>query len=75
MFPIRNSLKGDVLSPLHFNFALDYTIRRILVNQDGLKLNDTLQRLVYADDVSILGASAHAKKENPETLVVGNMDF
>ena len=30
MFPIRNGLKqGDVLSPLLFNFALEYVIRRI----------------------------------------------
>jgi len=30
MFPIRNDLKqGDALSPLLFNFALEYAIRRV----------------------------------------------
>ena len=30
--------------------ALGYAIRKVQVIQDGLKLNDTHQLLVYADD-------------------------
>jgi len=71
MLPIRNSLKqGDALSPLLFNSALEYAIRRVQVNQDGLKLNGTHQLLVYTDDVNILGRGIHTIKENAGALVV-----
>jgi len=70
-FPIRNGLKqGDDLSPLLFNFALEYEIRRVQVNQDGLKPNGTHQLLAYANDVK-LGGSIHTPKENAEALVAG----
>jgi len=75
MFPIRNGLKqGDALSPLLFNFASEYAIRSVQINQDGFKLNGMHQLLVYADDVNILGGSTHTMKENPEALVVASKD-
>jgi len=76
MFPIRNGLKqGDALSPLLFNFVLEYAIRRVQVNQDGLKLNGTHQLLVYADDVNILGGSVHTVKKNAEALVAATKEI
>jgi len=60
MLTTKNGLKqGDVLSTLLFNLALENAIKRVQVNQDGLKLNGTYAFLVYADDVNILGRSVH----------------
>jgi hypothetical protein len=76
MFPIRNGLKlGDALSPLLFNFALEYAIKRVQVNQNGLKLNGTHQLLAYANDVNISGGSVHTVKENAEDLVVATKEI
>ena len=52
-----------------FNSALEYAIRRVQVNQYGLKLNGTHQVLVYVDDVNVLGGSVHTVKENAEALI------
>ena len=75
-FPVRNGLKqGDGLSPLLFNSALEYAIKRVQVNQDDLKLNGTHLLLAYADDVNILGGSVHTVKENAEALLVATKEI
>jgi len=62
--------QGDALSPLLFNFAVEYAIRRVQVKQDGLKLSGTHQLLVYADDDNILGGSILTMKNNTETFLI-----
>jgi hypothetical protein len=66
--------KGMLLSPSLLNFALEYAIRRVQINQDGLKLNGTHQLLVYVDDVNIMGGSVHIVKKNTKGLVVASKE-
>jgi hypothetical protein len=62
--PIQNGLKqGNTLSPLLFNFASEYAIRKA-----GLKLNGTHQLLAHADDVNLLGDNIDSINKNTETL-------
>jgi hypothetical protein len=70
-FPIQNGLKqGDALSPLLFNFALEYASMPICQeNQLGQKLNGTHQLLAYSDDVNLLGDNIDTMKKNTETLI------
>jgi hypothetical protein len=63
-FLIQNGLKqGEALSPFLLNVALQYAIRRIKGNQEGLKLNETHQLSAYADEVSIVGENTHTIKK------------
>jgi hypothetical protein len=71
----KNTQQDDDLSPLLFNFALEYAIRRVQANQKGFKLNGTHELLVYADDVNILGGSIHTIRKNTEASVIASEEI
>jgi hypothetical protein len=59
---------------LLFNFALEYAITRVQVNQNGLKLNGTHQVLVYVHNVNMVGGTVHTVKEKAEATVVASKE-
>jgi retron-type reverse transcriptase len=75
-FTTQNGVKqGDALSPLLFNFALEYVIRKVQETQVGLKLNGTHHLLAYADDVNLLGDNINAINKNKKSLIDASKEF
>jgi hypothetical protein len=47
---------------------LEYAIRRVRENQEGLKLNGTHQVLAYASDVNLVGENLDTLEKNTGTI-------
>ena len=75
LFPIKIGLKQGALSSLLFNFALEYAIWRVQVNQNDLKFNGTHQLLFYANDFGILVGRVITMGKNTDALVVASKEI
>jgi hypothetical protein len=58
-----------------FNFALENAIRKFQENHEGLKLKETCQLLVYADEVYLLVDNIDSIKKNTEIVIDANKEI
>ena len=74
-FPITMvGKKGDALSPLLFNVALEYTIRNVHAYRESFKLNGVQPLPVYADYINLFGENIQTVKRNKKALLVASRE-
>ena len=61
--------QGDALSPLLFNFALEYAIRKVQETNVELDMNGNHQVLAYAEDVNLIGDDIRTIERNVDVLL------
>ena len=66
--------QGDALSPLLFNFALEYAIRKVQETKLELDMNVTHQVLGYADYINVI-SDIRTIKRNAEVLLIACKDI
>jgi hypothetical protein len=62
------------LSPLPFNCVLQYAIRKVEENREGLKMNGAHHLLVYTNDNSMLGENTAIIRKSTEALLQANRE-
>jgi hypothetical protein len=73
IFPDQNGPKeGNSLSPLLFNFALEYDIRMVQESQVGLKLSGSQHILVCTAEINLLGVDMNKKEKGKAIPVTGH---
>ena len=61
--------QGVALSPLLFNFALEYAIMKVQDTSLGIDMNVTHRVLSYADDVNLIGDDIRTIGRNLDVLL------
>jgi hypothetical protein len=56
---------------LLFNLPLEYGVRKVTENQEGLEVKGTHKLPVYTDDVNMTDKNRNTIKKNRENLVRG----
>jgi hypothetical protein len=65
----KDQRKEYALSTLFFNVALEYAIRKVQENEEGLELSGRHHFLVHADDVNMLGVNTDTREKYTEALL------
>ena len=62
-------IEGGALSPLLFNFAVEYVIRKAQETNLGLDMNDSHLVLAYSDDVNLIADDIRTIQRNANVLL------